>query len=290
MMESWKSSSANQFGRTSRVFIQTGAVNGVTELEDVYFTAPFKVMRPFEKENGWKEIMIMSVSAGTMAGDRQEYELKIGQGSRVQITSQAYEKIHRMKEGFAERETEITVEPGAVLYYRPQPVIPFAGSDFRSRTGIHLRGSDSRLIMSDILCSGRAAMGESFAYRYYSNLVEVYKTDSRKYDEEFLYYRDNTKYSPGTNGMDMAGFGMYEGYGYLLNLLFCNINVDQDTMIRIREYLEELENEQMTGGCTRTWDGDLVVRVLGRSVEKLEELAEKIVKMGTDWMENLYLL
>ena len=46
----------------------------------------------------------------------------------------------------------------------------------------------------------------------------------------------------------------------------------------------------MTGGCTRTWDGDLVVRVLGRSVEKLEELAEKIVKMGTDWMENLYLL
>lgn len=283
----------NSFGRTSRVWIRTEKSGGSTELADVYFTAPFKVMRPFAGENGWKEIMIMSVSAGTMAGDRQQYQLEIGPGSRVEITSQAYEKIHRMKEGFAERETKITVGRDAVLYYRPQPVIPFAGSDFRSRTEIHLQGADSRLIMSDILCPGRSAMGEHFAYRYYSNLVEIYKRNSEnpeagegerqkekalEADREYLYYRDNTKYEPCGNETDMTGFGMYEGYGYLLNLLFCNISVNKEAMNQIREMLEAAENEQITGGCSRTWDGDLVVRALGMQAEKLEKLSEQIVK------------
>ena len=290
----------SSFGRTSQVFIRTEALKGSTELADVYFTAPFKVMRPFAGENGWKQIMIMSVSAGTMAGDRQRYRLEIGRGSRVEITSQAYEKIHRMKEGFAERETEITVEQDAILYYRPQPVIPFAGSDFRSRTVIHLRGKDARLIMSDILCSGRAAMGEHFAYRYYGNLVEIYKGtgENQKADEgesedkktltekkrEYLYYRDNTKYSPCENKMDMTGFGMYEGYGYLLNLLFSNIPVDKEEMEKIRSIIEKAESEQITGGCSRTWDGDLVIRALGMSAEKLENLSERIVK---EVMENM---
>ena len=274
----------NQYGKVSRVFIRTDAENGETKLTDVFFTAPFKVMRPFDGEDGWKEIMIMSVSAGTMAGDSQEYRIEIGSGSRAEITSQAYEKIHRMKEGFAERKTEIIVEPGADLYFRPQPVIPFAGSDFRSRTRIHLRKEDSRLLMSDILCSGRAAMEEQFAYRYYSNLVEIYKGK-----DDILSYRDNTKYIPGHQGMDMTGFGMYEGYGYLLNMIFCNINVNKEEQENIRQCLREAEEEQITGGCTRTWDGDLVVRALGRSAEKLELLSDKLVKIGTNSIKNLYL-
>lgn len=290
----------SSFGRISQVFIRTEALNGSTELSDVYFSAPFKVMRPFAGENGWKQIMIMSVSAGTMAGDRQRYRLEIGRGSRVEITSQAYEKIHRMKEGFAERETKITVEQDAILYYRPQPVIPFAGSDFRSRTVIHLQGEDARLIMSEILCSGRAAMGEHFAYRYYGNLVEIYKgtgenqkageEESREKkklterNQEYLYYRDNTKYSPCENEMDMTGFGMYEGYGYLLNLLFSNIPADKEKTEKIRRIIEKAESEQITGGCSRTWDGDLVIRALGMSAEKLENLSERIVK---EVMENM---
>lgn len=280
----------NQYGKVSQVFIRTDAQSGETELADAYFTAPFKIMRPFDGENGWKEIMVMSVSAGIMSGDRQEYRIEIGSGSQVEITSQAYEKIHRMNEGFAERETRITVEPEAVLYYRPQPVIPFAGSDFRSRTRIRLQEKTSRLIMSDILCSGRAAMGEQFSYRYYSNLVEIYKKDASGMEkgdvsEEkndaiknyILSYRDNTKYTP-EKGMNMTGFGMYEGYGYLLNLIFCNIDINKEREDALRHCLKEAESEQITGGCTRTWDGDLVVRALGMSAEKLEQLSERIVK------------
>lgn len=301
----------NQFGRTSEVLIRTGSREGVTELEDVYFTAPYKVMHPFSRGKGWKEIMIMSVSAGTMEGDRQSCRMKIGSGSKVLVTSQSYEKIHRMKEGFAQRETNIVVESDAVLYYRPQPVIPFAGSDFRSKTKVILKGEKARLVMSDILCSGRVAMGEQFAYQYYSNLVEIYKaeigyeidilkepkaevaagkeSDARKgsvtrkeaeREKLILSYRDNTRYEPQNPGMDMNGFGMYEGYGYLLNLLFCNIPVDKGQLEKVRSCLEKAEEEeQITGGITCTWDGDLVIRALGNCAEELERLSEKLVGM-----------
>lgn len=348
----------NQFGRTSEVLIRTGSREGVTELEDVYFTAPYKVMRPFSRGKGWKEIMIMSVSAGTMEGDRQSWRMEIGSGSKVLVTSQSYEKIHRMKEGFAQRETNIVVESDAVLYYRPQPVIPFAGSDFRSKTKVILNGKKARLIMSDILCSGRVAMGEQFAYQYYSNLVEIYKveigceTDILKKNKEeaavgkemdirkgpvtkkemdvrkgpvtrkemdvrkgpvtrkemdarrgpvtrkesdvrkdqvtrkemereklILSYRDNTRYEPQNPDMDMKGFGMYEGYGYLLNLLFCNIPIDKGQLEMVRSCLEKAEEEQITGGITCTWDGDLVIRALGNCAEELERLSEKLVGM-----------
>ena len=302
--------SSNQFCKTSEVFIRTGCRDGVTELKDVYFTAPFKVMHPFERGNGWKEIMIMSVSAGIMAGDRQSYHIEIDAGSKVLITSQSYEKIHRMEGGFAQRETNIVVESDAILYYRPQPVIPFKDSDFRSRTKVVLKDKSSRLIMSDVLCSGRVAMGEEFAYRYYRNLVEIYKSEDKenagegdyrrtkkdesarengevkenqetgeKEEEFILSYRDNTWYEPQSPDMDMGGFGMYEGYGYLLNLLFCNIPIDKGRVQKIRSLLEDMEEEQVTGGVTYTWDGDFVVRVLGRNAEKLEILSDEIVKM-----------
>ena len=271
----------NQFGRVSEVFIRTKKQDSMTEVEDLYFSATFKVMHAFDRKDGWKEIMIMSVSAGTMAGDRQKYSFEIGAGSKVEVTSQAYEKIHGMDSGFASRETEIHVEENAILYFRPQPVIPFAGSDFRSHTRIRLQKPDSRLIMSDILCSGRTAMGEKFSYRRYDNYVEIYKG----MEEKILSYRDNTRYEPNQKGENssltgnMSGFGLYEGYEFLLNLLFCNISLEKEQEQKIRKVLENAESERITGGFTYTWDGDLVIRALGMSAEKLEKLSEQLVKI-----------
>lgn len=40
----------NAFGKTSKVFLKAENKNGKTILEDVHFTAPYKIMRPFEKK------------------------------------------------------------------------------------------------------------------------------------------------------------------------------------------------------------------------------------------------
>ena len=40
----------NQFGKVSKLFIRAVTRNGTTMLEDLSFTAPYKVMSPFQQE------------------------------------------------------------------------------------------------------------------------------------------------------------------------------------------------------------------------------------------------
>ena len=77
----------------------------------------------------------------------------------------------------------------------------------------------------------------------------------------------------------MSGFGLYEGYEFLLNLLFCNISLEKEQEQKIQKVLENAESERITGGFTYTWDGDLVIRALCMSAEKLEKLSEQLVEI-----------
>lgn len=52
----------------SRIFVQTARQNGRTQVEDMYFTAPYKVMRPLYN-GGHTDLILMEASAGLLAGD-----------------------------------------------------------------------------------------------------------------------------------------------------------------------------------------------------------------------------
>ena len=52
----------NKFGKISRLSIRTGSRDGKTILEDLSFTAPYKVMTPFPKEDGGISIMPLCAS------------------------------------------------------------------------------------------------------------------------------------------------------------------------------------------------------------------------------------
>jgi len=68
-------SGKNAFGRTSVLNISASAKEGKTYLKELGFTAPFKVMTPFEQENGGMKIMMLMASAGIMEGDVQEISI-----------------------------------------------------------------------------------------------------------------------------------------------------------------------------------------------------------------------
>ena len=55
------------------------------------------------------QVMQISVSAGIMEGDKQEISIKALENSKSEIISQAYEKIHKMENGFAQRNIEIEI-------------------------------------------------------------------------------------------------------------------------------------------------------------------------------------
>ena len=118
----------NKFGKISRISACAALKDGKTILEDLSFTAPYKIMMPFEKENGGIQIMPLCASAGIMAGETQEISYHVEGGADLEVLSQSFEKIHKMDEGSATRTIEVQVDKNATLYYYPQPVIPYAQS------------------------------------------------------------------------------------------------------------------------------------------------------------------
>ena len=108
-------------------------------------------MKPFPKANGGIQIMPVCASAGIMRGDTQEFAYHVGAGADLEVLSQSFDKIHKMDSGSASRHIHIEVEPDAVLYYAPQPVIPFAQSAFDSEMDIHLADVSSRFFLQDII-------------------------------------------------------------------------------------------------------------------------------------------
>ena len=269
--------SENKFGKTSRLFLHTRLEKGKTVVEDLSFTAPYKVMSPFSRKGGGISVMPLCASAGIMEGDRQEFDFAVGEGSDLEYLSQSFDKIHKMKEGSASRHVHAQVGRNAVFFYYPQPVIPYKDSAFDSFMEIHLTDETSHLFLMEIICCGRSASGERFAYRRFASRVCIYRGDR-------LIYRDNTCYEP--HRMLMEGIGMYEGYTHMANLFFTDICNKKETFPdsasasskdmkeRIWEILEE--DPDCEGGITRLSQGDYAVRIFGNRAQKLQEIAEKI--------------
>ena len=297
----------NKFGKVSRISACAALKDGKTILEDLSFTAPYKIMTPFEKENGGIQIMPLCASAGIMAGDSQEFSYHVKEGADLEILSQSFEKIHKMDEGSASRTIEVQVDKNAALYYYPQPVIPFAQSAFDSKMTIHLEDETSKLFLLEIISCGRNAHEERFQYRRFSSKVLLYRGEK-------LIYRDNTRYEPGK--MPMEGIGLYEGYTHMANLFLsklCNrdnvdggkeTNIDgmdikkqmnssgtgrtSDRTAELQEKIWQIldEDSEVDGGVTRLTTGDLALRIFGHRAQKLQQIAEKIKEIYTSCQIN----
>ena len=258
----------NQFGKISKLNLTAQYRTDKTIISDVSFTAPFKIMRPFYEKKDVMTVMLLTASAGIMAGDRQEFEILVKEGANMEFVSQAYEKIHKMDEGHAERRSHIVVEPNAVLRYSPLPTIPFAKSDYRSSLKAELADETSKFIYSEVLTCGRVAHDEEFLYTRFQNNVSIYRGGR-------IIYRDNTRYEPSKT--DMRGFGMYEGFTHLANLVICNDEKPEAWFGRVRELIDEAPD--MEGGATRMACGGAVVRILGTSGQKLTDMMENILNL-----------
>lgn len=271
----------NQYGKVSKLHMVAGLKEERTILEDVFFTMPFKVVKPFYDEDDRTQksdeiqacglldtdsfknrmkVMMISLSAGIMAGDTQKINIVLKEGSRMETISQSYEKIHKMDDGFAKRTTCIKQESDTVLFYNPLPTIPFADSAYTSDTCIELADDTARLIYEDIISCGRAACEERFQYRCYNNRLEIRCKGKLK-------YLDNTRYQPHV--MDMEGYGMFEGYTHLMNLLLCNVRLPEEKgLAQIKNYLVE---NGICGGATKLDENWYCIKILGNSAQELQK-------------------
>ena len=258
----------NQFGKLYELHLHAGFDGEKTILKDVRFTAPFKILRPFYESKDRMTVMLMMASAGIMAGDRQCMHILVDTAAKMDFVSQAYEKVHRMEEGEAQRQVYVEVKRGASLYYTPLPILPFRDSAFSSETEVELEDETSGFLMTEVLACGRASREEKFQYRWYKNRVNIRQAGK-------LIYRDNTCFEP--KNWDMSGFGMYEGYTHLANMIICNEPKTEEWVSRVREFMDTVED--IDGGVTQNGENLTVIRILGKSGQKLLDVMRSIQAM-----------
>jgi len=175
--------------------------NGKTVMSDCFFTSPFKVAKPFYRDNGYTEIMVMCASPGILAGDCYDVRIDLADNTKTIISEQSYRKLYNTGDGFSRQNTQIRVGENAALCYVPYPIIPFAGSRFQSRMDINLRPS-SKLIFGEIFTCGRDGMGERFAFSEFLSRTAI-SVDGKP------VFLDSSRLA---SGADFSGPGFFEGY------------------------------------------------------------------------------
>jgi urease accessory protein len=267
----------NHFGKDSELYIRAGAVNGKTILEDSFFTAPYKIAKPFYNENRrLMNIMVMSASAGIMEGDCYRVNVKLGEAARTALLGQSYNKIHRMKAGNASQFNQFSLGTGAFFDYAPKPTIPFAGSNFQSLTECRME-SGSSYLYSEILACGREKSGERFEFKTYKNCNKVYLEDD-------LIFMDNQVLSPEQQVLD--GIGFFEGYTHQATLACFSEKIEDNLLDRFYEILQEIEGIDF--GLTKIKKYGVLARILGSSSDFLERILAMLRDEIYNWTGKYY--
>jgi urease accessory protein len=246
-------------GCLSLQFVRSGERTVLNVLEQ---TAPLKVVRAFDINDGATLVHLHNVSGGLLGGDELHYKFDVEPGACVQLTTTSATRIYRrrVEAGEASQVTHIMVEENALLELLPNPLIPFAGSSYEQYTGITL-DDGAGLFWWETVTPGREARGEIFQYERLDLRTHI-SVRSRPIAMEFarLEPRVRPLSSPTRLG----------NYRYFSTFFICKVGVEPSRWTALESELGELAralsrpNDIQWGISTLVMHG-LVVRCLSRT-------------------------
>lgn len=139
-------------------------------------TSPLKLLIP--RPRGTSVAAFTSnFGGGMVAGDTTRLDIRLGEGARCILGTQASSKIYRNPLGRPCGHTTVAhLGPRSLLVMVPDAVQAFADSSYHQRQSFHL-GSDAGVVLLDWMSAGRPACGERWAFRAFLSQNEVFLQD-----------------------------------------------------------------------------------------------------------------
>lgn len=162
------------------------SVSGQSAVTSAFASTPMKLLAPRSRgQSVWA--YTSSFGGGFVAGDETRLDLRIGNGARCFLGTQASTKIYRNPRALAcGHFTQATIEENALLVFAPDPVQPFANSSYAQRQTFQL-DAGAGLVLVDWFTSGRAARGERWAFNRFQSRNDVFLSGERIFlDSIFL--------------------------------------------------------------------------------------------------------
>lgn len=250
-----------------------GVKNACSYMEDLYFSAPFKVMNISPPKVSYLDLMVMSSSPGMLDQDNYEIDIRLKEGSRLNLFNQAYQRIYPSSAGTVQNQV-ISLASGSTLIYLSTPLVPHRDAHFTSRSRISL-ADNATLIIGEILTCGRLSQEHPFAFELLKLDFEVI------FLGEGLIYKERQHIIPvETNSQQM---GLYHTFTHQASLYVFNNRWNHALITEeLREIL--LLYPHLAAGVTPSWKYGTVVKVLGYKAEELVQLLtilkDKVVNLN----------
>jgi urease accessory protein len=157
----------------ARAQLTVECVSGQSTVTSAFAQNPLKLLTPRSRgQSVWA--YTSSFGGGFVAGDETRLDLRIGKDARCFLGTQASTKIYRNpRQRACGHVTGATIEENALLVFAPDPVQPFANSNYTQRQTFQL-GVGAGLVLTDWFTSGRAARGERWAFNHFQSRNDVF--------------------------------------------------------------------------------------------------------------------
>ena len=187
--------------------IGAALVNGRSRLIASRSVAPLKIVNP--RSDGFCSAILSGYGGGVVQGDRVELDIECGAGAALFVGTQSFSKIYRSPGGLAaSQRIRGRVGEGGLVVLLPDPVVPFAESNFVQEQEWDLEAGGALLVTADGHTAGRAARGERFAYARYASHCTVRCGGRPRLIE---------RYESVPARLDPSGAGAFGGLGATFN-------------------------------------------------------------------------
>lgn len=238
------------------------ANGGATRLQVQTQTPPLRVVRAFSTADGAALAHMHNISGGVLGGDQLTLRVQVGAGASAQLTSTGATRVYRHRTGHpvATQENHILVEPGGLLEYLPDTLIPFAGARFCQKTRIEL-AEGAALFYWEVIAPGRDARNEIFAYDLLQWQLDITADDR-------LITLERVRLEPALRPLSSAArMGCYR---YLATFYICRAGEPANTWLALEKQLAEFAGsltrpEQVLWGASTLAAHGVTVRALSRT-------------------------
>ncbi|MBN9038046.1 MAG: urease accessory protein UreD [Rhizobiales bacterium] len=135
--------------------------DGRTRVAELYQEGAAKIRLP-RGDGAGAEAVLINTAGGLTGGDRLDWRIAAGEGSRLTVTTQACERIYKAASGEARVGAAIRVGAGGRLAWLPQETILFDRAALARRLDVEL-GDGAEVLVAEAVLVGRQAHGETVA-------------------------------------------------------------------------------------------------------------------------------
>ncbi|PKG22540.1 urease accessory protein [Niallia nealsonii] len=239
-----------------------------TRLVDCFQAPPLKASRTLYSEgDDQATVYLVETSGGLVAGDLNEYEIKLKEGARVCLIPQSATKVYpSYNEQTSKQKIMITLDKHTFLEWNKEEIIPFEQAKYEGSTLVRMEDT-STFLFAEIIYPGREKRGESFRYRMLSTQLQIWVEDS-------CWVYDPLKIFP--EKMQIEKIGLLEGFMYIASVWVITPKLEW-TENQLQALLPS-EDKNHVVGVTNLKNNGLLVRWLSSNLPRIKKEIEQIFK------------